>query len=210
MKYYLREGLLQRGRRTAANQADYDETHGRRLRLIRTLIEVGGLALADVRRVLRAIDDARQPLDQVMGVTHYALARPEARAARPSHAAVEQVEALISRLGWRIDPRAPARRKLAGAVQSLHALDWNVTAEGLQTYARAADAVAAHEIDATIDAPTRGELVERVVIGTVIFDRVLSALRLLAQEHHAVLATRRGRGPAVVRGIPRRAPPSRR
>lgn len=43
IKYYLREGLLQSGVRTATNQADYGEPHVRRLRLIRSMTEIGEL-----------------------------------------------------------------------------------------------------------------------------------------------------------------------
>ena len=54
VKYYLREGLLPPGRATAPTQAQYDETHEQRLRLVRALVEVAGLSLAAVRRVLAA------------------------------------------------------------------------------------------------------------------------------------------------------------
>lgn len=53
--YYLREGLLPQGRATGATQAEYDETHMRRLVLIRVLIGVGGLSLAETRGVLRCM-----------------------------------------------------------------------------------------------------------------------------------------------------------
>ena len=56
VKYYLRDGLLPPGRSTSATQADYDETHVRRLRLVRALAEIGGLTLADVREVLATLD----------------------------------------------------------------------------------------------------------------------------------------------------------
>ena len=45
IKYYLREGLLAPGTPTGRNQADYGEAHLYRLRLIRALIDVGGLSV---------------------------------------------------------------------------------------------------------------------------------------------------------------------
>ena len=39
VKYYLREGLLPPGRRISATQAEYEESHLRRLGLIRALTE---------------------------------------------------------------------------------------------------------------------------------------------------------------------------
>ena len=57
IKYYLREGLLPAGELSPPNQARYDESHVRRLALIRSLLEVGGLSIADVGAVLAVIDD---------------------------------------------------------------------------------------------------------------------------------------------------------
>ncbi|MFD7659160.1 MerR family transcriptional regulator, partial [Actinosynnema sp. NPDC059797] len=56
IKFYLREGLLAPGSGTARNQASYGEAHERRLRLVRALVEVGGLSLTAVREVLAASD----------------------------------------------------------------------------------------------------------------------------------------------------------
>ena len=47
IKYYLREGLLPPGELTSPNQAHYDEEHLRRLRLVRALLDVGGLTVED-------------------------------------------------------------------------------------------------------------------------------------------------------------------
>ena len=41
IKFYLRENLLHEGVRTAATQAQYDQSHVARLRLIRALIGSG-------------------------------------------------------------------------------------------------------------------------------------------------------------------------
>ena len=58
IKYYLREGLLPRGETTTSpNQASYGDEHVARLRLIRSLLDVGGLSVATVRDVLAAVDD---------------------------------------------------------------------------------------------------------------------------------------------------------
>ncbi|MGW6856058.1 MerR family transcriptional regulator [Streptomyces xanthophaeus] len=57
IKYYLRAGLLPAGRRIGATTADYDESHLRRLRLVRAMIQVGGLPVATAREVLRHVDD---------------------------------------------------------------------------------------------------------------------------------------------------------
>ena len=58
IKYYTREGLLPAGERTGYNQTDYSEQHLARLRLLRALIEAGGLTIAHARTVLTAADQA--------------------------------------------------------------------------------------------------------------------------------------------------------
>ena len=50
IKYYLRERLLPEGRRTSATQAQYDDSHLARLRLIRALLGPGGLSVARLGR----------------------------------------------------------------------------------------------------------------------------------------------------------------
>ena len=46
VKYYQREGLLPEGVRSAPNQVQYGDAHVRRVRLIRALLETGGLSVA--------------------------------------------------------------------------------------------------------------------------------------------------------------------
>lgn len=56
IKYYLREGMLMLGHRMSANQAWYDHGHVRRLRMIRALVDLGGLSIAAVKAILAAIN----------------------------------------------------------------------------------------------------------------------------------------------------------
>lgn len=196
IKFYLREKLLSRGKRTARNQAEYSEEHLQRLRLIRALVEVGGLPLGTVREVLNAIDDRRIPLHDMLGVAHYALGpRPEATdSPRDLADAMIEVDAFLRDLRWNVKPNSPARRGLAQALRTLRRLGRPADVRLFEPYARAADGLAKGEL-ATIDlgAP-RSQVVEDIVIGTVVFEAALAALRRLAQEHHAasLLASARG------------------
>jgi DNA-binding transcriptional MerR regulator len=188
IKFYLREAILAPGRRIAANQAEYDESHVRRLRLIRALAEVGGLPLATVRDVLRAVDDPDLPMHEALGIAHRALAPELAEQDAPAVAeARKEVDRFLDRLGWKVSPDAPARDELAVALATLRRLGWpNADTRLFEHYARAADRLAAREVERTTPAgATRSEMMERVVIGTVIFNAVLSALRRLAQEHRS-------------------------
>lgn len=187
IKYYLREGLLPRGAPTARNQADYSQRHVDRLRLIRTLTEIGGLDLNAVRRVLQAIEDPRRSLHEVLGVAHHALGPPPGHQ-EPSAdvvAAQAEVDEFLAELGWRVSQTAPARRALTDALVALRRLGRDVGTEAFAPYAQAVDDLAAGEVGRVARVGPRDELVEAVVVGTVVFEAVLVALRRLAQEHHS-------------------------
>lgn len=196
IKFYLREGLLPRGVPTGPRQAEYSEGHLRRLRLIRVLSEVGGLRLREVGVVLRAIDDQGLSLHEVLGVAHHALgpASPDDEQQLPPYVAEAQAEVdrLLEHLGWRVSAGAPARRSLAEALATLRRMGGEVSAEVFEPYARIADTLAAREVATIVPARSRAEAVEGVVVGTMVFEAALVALRRLAQEHHSALQLSRG------------------
>ncbi len=63
IKFYIREGLLPPGTRTARNQARYGEAHVERLRVIRILRRDAGLGVRDIGRMLASIPDAGTDAD---------------------------------------------------------------------------------------------------------------------------------------------------
>jgi DNA-binding transcriptional MerR regulator len=185
IKFYVREGLLHAGRATSATQAEYDESHIERLRLIRVLREVGEMPLARIDAVVQAIEDERTPLADLIAEAHHALG-PEAPEPSPELAdARESVLDLVERRGWLILSDAPAIDALAAALVAVREM-WNEPACGadiFDDYAEAAERIAEHEL-ATVDPSRgRGDTVRQVITGTVVFERALVALRRLAQEH---------------------------
>src|SRR5690606_30794963 len=114
LKYYLREGLLPPGRATAATQAEYGDTHVVRLRLIRALTDVGGLSLAAVRAVLAALDAGPGQVAQAVATAHESLGPPAADGDPPPTRAL----ALVTELGWRVDPGSAALRSLDAALRA--------------------------------------------------------------------------------------------
>ena len=62
MKYYQREGLIPEGERSLPNQVQYGDVHVQRLRLIRALLETGGLSIAAAKDVIRVLDAEDAPL----------------------------------------------------------------------------------------------------------------------------------------------------
>lgn len=185
VKYYLREGLLPPGEGTAATQARYDDSHVERLRLIRVLREVGDVPVSRIAEVLAAIDDTRRPLADVIGTAHHALG-PLATDDSAAHrqARREVVDHVLSR-GWEVDAEAPAFDVLAGALAALRRLGREAGPESFDPYADAAFAIAEVEL-ASID-PSSGpsDTVTQVIVGTVVYEQALIALRRLAEEHHS-------------------------
>jgi DNA-binding transcriptional MerR regulator len=192
IKFYLREGLLQPGEATAATRADYGEPHLRRLRLIRALVEIGELPVASVRRIVDGLDDETVSLHELLGRVQYALG-PQVSPPDGDpdwERAGREVTELIDELGWRVLPRSPARTLLSGALVALHRLDVAPQGPSLRTYAEALAQLAALEVasvggnppGAPAGEPDRTAVVESAVAGMVLYERVLVALRRLAQE----------------------------
>jgi DNA-binding transcriptional MerR regulator len=186
IKYYLREGLLQPGTRTGPNQANYRDDHLHRLRFIRALADVGNLPIATIRHVVEAIEDPSLPMHEVLGVAHGALGPDLAVVmSEELRSASEDVGRFLKDLGWLVGDDSSARLELAHALATLRRLGWNVDAHVFDRYARLADRLASWELKQTPANRSREETVEAVVVGTVVFESVLVALRRLAQENHS-------------------------
>ena len=186
IKYYLREGLLQPGTRTGPNQADYGEEHMHRLRFIRALAEVGSLPIATIRLVIEAIEDPALPMHDVLGLAHGALSPDlDVVISEELSSAREDVDRFLKDLGWLVGDDSLARQELAHALATLRRLGWDVDAHVFDRYARLADRLASWELKQTPANGEREDTVEAVIVGTVVFEAVLVALRRLAQENHS-------------------------
>lgn len=182
VKFYLREGLLPAGERTSANQATYAASHVERLRLIRALIEVGGLSVSAVRAVLAAVDATDMPLTWAFGVAQRAVSRPPAPPAAAGGAGFEVLQGLLRDQGWEVDDANPGLPVAAGAVDAYVRLGHDNLLGALPAYARAASIIAEADLAAVAAAQDRPGMVQSVVVGTVLGDALLAGLRRLAQE----------------------------
>ncbi|MBJ6630454.1 MULTISPECIES: MerR family transcriptional regulator [unclassified Streptomyces] len=200
IKYYLRDGLLPAGRPTAANQAEYDEEHVRRLRLIRSLIGVRGLSVSATKDVLAAVDEQQGDVHLLLGLVLGAL--PVERSGRPPRRdgdaepdgagatagdMAEDVAALTAEMGWRTSPNPPAAQVVAETLETMRALGMDYDWRSLVPYAELADRAARLDLDQLRDAGDPLQQAERAVLLTVLLEPALLALRRLAQEHHSAL-----------------------
>lgn len=183
VKFYLREGLLAPGERTGPNQARYGEAHVRRLRLIRALIEIGGMSIATVRDVLAEVDEPDSSLHHVLGVVQRGLVAPSApRPAAEREWALARIGEVVGERGWRMDPDGPIVDLLVGTLCTLRELGNTAVVDRLGDYADAAAGVAETDL-ATLDASAAPEsVVESAVVSMVVSETMFNALRLLAQK----------------------------
>ncbi|MFF2331097.1 MULTISPECIES: MerR family transcriptional regulator [unclassified Streptomyces] len=191
IKYYLREGLLRPGLRVSATQADYDESHLRRLRLVRALIQIGRLPVATAREVLSHVDDESLGRTIRLGAALWALPHgPDPDEEAPETAAAHsEVERLLERLGWataqELGSLSPAHRALVSSVATLIRLGYPCDVEYLTAQARLMHQVAVQDLDTLETYPTEAEQVETAVASAVLYEPLLMSLRRLAQEEES-------------------------
>lgn len=179
IKYYLREKLLPAGESETANQASYGAGHLDRLRLIRALIDVGGLSVASARRVLEAIDSDTS-LPEVFTVAQHSVSVT----IEPSDldpADLAGVDALLE--GWHVSPENPGRLAAARVLSAFRGVGQTDDRGWFARYAEAALLIAAADLDEIESRSDRAAKAETVVVGTVLGDALISGLRRAAQEH---------------------------
>ncbi|MBT2451985.1 MerR family transcriptional regulator [Streptomyces sp. ISL-43] len=191
IKYYLREGLLAPGHRISATTAEYDESHLRRLRLVRALIQVGGIPVAKAREVLAHVDDESLGRTMRMGAALWAL--PQGPEPDEEDEAVitarREVDRLLETLGWssarELSDLSPVHRSLVVAVATLLRLGYPWDAELMAPYAELMHRAAVRDMDFVETYPSESEKVETAVAAVILIQPVLKALHRLAQEEES-------------------------
>jgi len=186
IKYYLREGLLPSGVAVSATRAEYGEAH-----LIRVLVDVGEVRVAAIGKILSVVDDQSAGVHQMLGAVQYELGPHPAAPPEGDpdwQAARREVDELIASLGWTIAPNAPARALLALTLAALRRTGSAPPGPGLRAYAEAMAGLAAREVAGLGPGGPGGAngsrvaLAESAVVGMVLHEHVIVALRRLAQE----------------------------
>jgi DNA-binding transcriptional MerR regulator len=188
IKYYLREGLLPPGSRTSRNQAAYDDRHLDRIRLIATLRQEAGLTLDVIKRVFDSMDAMQGDSPQFMALAVDASLQLPARDRGPTPDAPVYDEAaalarlVLGRRGWSVDEHVPAwdaAVRACAAILSVGAIP--LTERVLDRYAAVAEELAAFELPEHWNpAAAPADALRYVVLGTVLFEPLILALRRLA------------------------------
>lgn len=177
--------MLPAGERTSPNQVQYVQSHVRRLRLIRAMLEVGGMSIAAAREVLTEVDAPDSTMDDILGLAQAAVSRATAERGTDEDWRLAELEVieLIRRQGWEVNPgKNPGWRMLVQIVATYRGLGQNELLGLLDRYAAAAGELAVAELGVVVGLPTDDGKIEGVVLGTVLGDAAMSALRRIAQE----------------------------
>jgi hypothetical protein len=139
-----------------------------------------------VRVVLAAIDDPTLGVHDMLGTAHAGLSLTTTASAPRSDDALAAVETYLDGLGWEIPPvQEPAKRALAAALTALRVLGMEVGPTVFDPPRSSCSAWPSASSATVPDDVPREQIVESVVIGTVVFEAALVGLRRLAQPHHS-------------------------
>lgn len=181
-KYYLRERLLHEGTRLSGNQTEYTPAHVQRVRLVRALLETGGLSIETAKAVLATLDAGHPSLAFTFEAAQHALSARTPAPAAPSAESRRVIDRLADTQGWRSAGVNPGTDVAARVLDGLAAIEFRPSADYLEAYASAATLIARADV-AALGTRDRPDLVaELMVVGTVLGDALIAGLRRLAQE----------------------------
>ncbi|MCC9204567.1 MerR family transcriptional regulator [Arthrobacter sp. zg-Y769] len=187
VKFYIREGLLPAGRATSATRADYDENHLARLRLIRSLTVVAGLPLNRVKKILDVIDHPKDSIYETLGTAIDALTGFLPGDQDPDRGC-PRAEAALASLGSAYnasDDRMAAFVQLESALRAVEEVGMPADAARLRLYGDHVMAIARAEIDGMSTEDPQAA-VQYAVLGTALYEPVLTAIRRLAHQNLAI------------------------
>lgn len=179
VKYYIREGMLPPGTSEGSRKATYSDDHLARLRLIRALLTVADLPLARIKAVLALLDSNDSDTGFLLREAISAIGAPGAA----EGAATPRAAAALPLLAPGYTAHEPGMTMLDNALLALEDAGIDLTPERIRLYSQAMLTIAETEVQAIPDDPR--EAVRYTVLGTVVVEPLLIALRRLAQQSAA-------------------------
>lgn len=201
IKLYIRQGILPAGASQTRNQAEYGPAHLERLALIRALREVAGLSLEVIRRVTAELDrgwDAGDPVGEALLAIYTPRPRPRSADDQAELERIRvEVRSFLSGLPWTTDAERhyfadeiaetllQVRRYLfpdypVAALEPLARVAWRLSEVEFAS-APGGARVPVRAQDDDVAEPTR-----RAILGTVLFERIFSALRRCANSMRSI------------------------
>jgi hypothetical protein len=157
--------------------------HVRRLRLVRALLEVGGLSVAQVREVLAGVSSSTDA-HAALGTAQWAITPTRGRVDEESRRwAASVLEGVARRRAWTLKPGHPVADSALNTVATFASLGHADLVARIDEYAELAVQVAELDLSGVAGLSERETMVEAAVVGIVLGDALFAALRRLAQEH---------------------------
>jgi DNA-binding transcriptional MerR regulator len=181
IKFYLREGLLQRGDEIHPTRAEYGSRHVERLELITGLRSVVGLRINQIRTLIGLIEDPGVSRLGLLGRTQAMVLGAPAETV-PDHPLTAD---LMAAQDWP-DVPSDVRALLNKTLRDMEAMGLSVSADVVLGYAHAADQVAKQDLGTVFDAQSRDQAVLAVAVGVRAYSRLLLSLVALAQASQSI------------------------
>ncbi|SEF85776.1 MerR HTH family regulatory protein [Thermomonospora echinospora] len=181
---YLRHGLLPPGEPDCgAAPARYGAAHVDRLRLVRAMLEVGGLSIDEAHAVLRHLDAGDRSMHTILGMVTGGCVPPAADGGdQPWQDADQEVARLVTGRHWRVGPGSPAWRLLAQTIVVCRWLGQDDLLTRLADYAHTAEQMAATDLTLVAARAERDSVVEGALVWTVLGEMLIAAIRRMALE----------------------------
>jgi DNA-binding transcriptional MerR regulator len=187
IKYYIREGILATGESSVPQRAEYGDAHVARLRLLRGLIESGGVGIAGAKRITAVLDSGAPPAHAFEVAQDVVSANADSEAPA-TEGSLERIRSLVGPMLC----EHPAVTTAARALDALEASGGAMTPDWLERYEEAAALVARADLDELEARESVSEQASIAAVGTALGDVVLQSLRRVAQARE----TQRRFGPA--------------
>jgi DNA-binding transcriptional MerR regulator len=187
IKFYLREGLLAAGDLSAEKRAYYQQQHVQRLLLIRALRELAALSIEQVGRVIAKLDHAEPSPFELIAATIDALAPARKLRGSARVALRDRIHKKLRQRGLTVRKDSATLDGLAQALLGLRVFMPTLDADVLDVYLDALVPLAEAEFGANEARILAGpeSALTGAIVGTVLFEPMIVALRRLAHEHFA-------------------------
>ncbi|MFC9773207.1 MULTISPECIES: MerR family transcriptional regulator [unclassified Pseudarthrobacter] len=182
IKYYLREGLLPPGESVHATRASYNADHVKRLELIRSLRQIVGLNIEQIRSIVKMADDGVPRLALLAHVQRVVLklGTDGGEVARTAAA-----DAVVRMRSWP-DVPSDARDALDRHIALMEGLGIGSTLDLLDQYSSAVDSIAGLDLAATTAGQDTDSVILTAAVGMHLHSQLMLKLLALAQASHAI------------------------
>lgn len=185
IRFYLRNGLLAPGDPASPGEDHFGPKHVERLKLVRAMLEVGGVPVTETRAALRHIDAADEPVHSAFGRVTRSWDGPGVDIGNDDemwNEARREVTELVERRHWRTGPYNPAWQALTQTIVTCRWLGVHDLLCLLDQYAETAERMADADLSVVAGRGGTDSMLEGAVLWEVLGEALFTAMRRMAHE----------------------------